>query len=242
MHIDHAGPYLGKIFLIVVDAHSKWIDVQIVNSTSADTTIAKLHTIFATHGLPEQLVSDSGSGFMSAQFKEFMDRNGIKHILTSPYHPSSNRLAKRAVQMFKSTVSKLEGSINVRLARFLLTYRVTPQTTTGLSPAELLMGRRIRTKLDLLHPDTSKTVSDRQQRSINHKKPRKFKLGDKLYAKNFHGKKWIPVTVSKLTDPLSYQVQTDAGIVLRRHVDHLRFRYPNDNTRSLDNNGLDSDL
>ena len=144
-----------------------------------------------------------------------------------------NGLAERAVQTFKSTVSKLEGSINVRLARFLLTYRVTPQTTTGLSPAELLMGRRIRIRLDLLHPDTSKTVIARQQRLISHKKPRKFKLGDKLYAKNFHGEKWIPVTVIKLTGPLLYQVQTDAGIVLCRHVDHLRFCYPNDNTRSL---------
>ena len=39
-----------------------------------------------------------------------------------------------------------------------------------------------------------------------------------------------------------YQVQPDAGIVLRYHVDHLRFCYPNDNTCSLDNDGLDSDL
>ena len=171
----HTGPYLGIMFLIVIDAHSKWIDVQIVNSISAETTIAKLRTVF-----------DNGSGFTSALFKEFMDHNG--HILTSPYHPSSNGLAERAFQMLKSTVSKLEGSINVRLAQFLLTYRVTPQTTTGLSPAELLMGRRIRTRLDLLHPDTSKTVNDRQQRSINHKKPRKFKLGA-LYARNFHGEK-----------------------------------------------------
>ena len=72
-----------------------------------------------------------------------------------------------------------------------------PQTTTGLSPAELLMGRLIHTRLDLLHPDTSKTVNDRQERLINHKKPCKFKLGDKLYAKNFHGEKWITVTVIK---------------------------------------------
>ena len=88
MHIDHAGPYLGKVFLIVVYVHSIWIDNEIVNSTSAETTIAKQATyIFATRGLPEQLVLDNGSGFTSAQFKEFMDCNGIKHILTFPYHP-----------------------------------------------------------------------------------------------------------------------------------------------------------
>ena len=77
IHIDHAGPFLEKKFLIIVDAHSKWLDVQIVNSTSATATISKLRTLFATHGLPEQLVSDNGTGFKSAQF---MEQNGIKHI------------------------------------------------------------------------------------------------------------------------------------------------------------------
>ena len=56
-HIDHAGPFN---FLVIVNAHSKWLDVQIVNSTSATATISKLCTLFATHGLPEQLVSDNG--------------------------------------------------------------------------------------------------------------------------------------------------------------------------------------
>ena len=95
---------------------------------SAETTIAKLRTIFATHGLPEQLVSDNGSGFTSAQFR----LHGPQWNQAYPnLHPSSNGLAKREVQTFKSTVSKLEGSIDVRLAHFLLTYRVMPQTMTN---------------------------------------------------------------------------------------------------------------
>ena len=57
LHIDHAGPYLGKLYLIVVDAFSNWIEVHIVNSTSSEVTIEKLHTIFSIHGLPEQIVS-----------------------------------------------------------------------------------------------------------------------------------------------------------------------------------------
>ena len=67
LHIDHAGPFLGHTFLIVVDAHSKWIESHIVNSTSSEATIKVLRNLFATHGIPEHVhvVSDNGSGFTS---------------------------------------------------------------------------------------------------------------------------------------------------------------------------------
>ena len=79
----------------------------------------------------------------------FTEQNGIKHIVTSPYHPSSNGMAERAVQMFKQGISKLQGAIENRIMQFLFKYRVTPQTTTGLSHAELLVGKRLQTHLDL---------------------------------------------------------------------------------------------
>ncbi len=90
IHIDHAGPYMGHTFLVIVDAHSKWIETYIVPSTSTESTIKVLRTVFAQHGLPETLVSDNGSGFTSQQFAEFLSSNDIKHTRTSPYHPSSN--------------------------------------------------------------------------------------------------------------------------------------------------------
>lgn len=246
IHIDHAGPFHGKLFLIVVDAHSKWLDVQVVSSTSADCTINKLRSIFATHGLPEQVVSDNGSGFTSAEFKQFLQANGIRQVLVSPYHPSSNGLAERAVQTFKRAVEKLEGPMETRLSKFLFKYRVTPQTTTGVSPAQLLMGRRLRTHLDLLHPDsTSPKAVEKQLNAANtNKAPRVFKEGDKLFAKNFHGPdQWIPVTVSKVLGPLSYQVQTSSGLLLRRHVDHVRIRHNDclDSESSSDGPTDDSD-
>ena len=105
LHIDHTDPYLGKLYLIVVDAFSKWIEVHIVNSTSSEATIEKLRTLFSIHGLPEQIVSDNATSFTSQAFQHFTKSNGIKHILTSPYHPASNGLAERAVQTFKSAVT-----------------------------------------------------------------------------------------------------------------------------------------
>ena len=82
------------------------------------------------------------------------------------------------------------------------------------------MGRQLHTSLDLLHPDTSCKVSEKQDKLIRNKAPRKFEFGDKLFAKNFHGTEWIPSKVTKVTGPLSYEVQTNTGIVLRRHVRH----------------------
>ena len=97
IHIDFAGPFLDKMFLIVVDAHSKWPEVIQMSSTTSFKTIEALRSLFAKYGLPEQLVSDNGPQFTSEEFADFMKVNGIKHIRSAPYHPSTNGLAERFV-------------------------------------------------------------------------------------------------------------------------------------------------
>ena len=72
VHIDHEGPFLGKYFLIVVDAHSKWMEVPMVPSTSTQSTAQKFRSIFATRGLPDVLVSDNATCFTSSEFQEFI--------------------------------------------------------------------------------------------------------------------------------------------------------------------------
>ena len=72
--------------------------------------------------------------FFSEEFKEFLQKNGIKHTTSTPYHPSTNGFA---VQTFKQGLTKLkEGTINEHISQFLFNYRITPQSTTGTS-AEL---------------------------------------------------------------------------------------------------------
>ena len=107
--------------------------------------------------------SDNGTAFTSSEFQEFLRSNGIEHLRSAPYHPSSNGLAERAVQTVKAGVKRLKGSLEVRLSRFLFKYRVTPQATTGIAPAELLMGRRLRTHLDLLFPTVQERVQGKQR-------------------------------------------------------------------------------
>ena len=128
----------------------------------------------------------------------------------SLYHPSINGLAERAVQSFKQGLKRTSGdSIQERLSKFLFSYRITPHTVTGVSPAELLMGRRLHSRLDLLYPGISQKVQTQQSKQKqghdNTRPLRTFKVGDYIYAENFTDSplKWLPGTVTKVTGPLS---------------------------------------
>ena len=152
----------------------------------------KLRTTFATHGLPEVLVSDNGSVFTSEDFKVFTRRNGIRHVTSAPYHRSSNGLVERAVQNFKQGMKKQhKGSIETKLARFLSSYRTTPQTTTGETPAQLRWSRALRTQIDLLKPSVATKVDAAQVRQKNqhdqHSKSRPLCVGDEVQARNYSG-------------------------------------------------------
>ncbi len=83
------------------------------------------------------------------------------------------------------------------LNRALFSYRITPQSTTGPSPAEMMMGRKLRCTLDLIHPDLKKKVESKQASQKTHHdkhtKERNFATGDSIYTKNYGcGPKWIP--------------------------------------------------
>ena len=114
------------------------LEAQVVNSATSQNTINQLRTLFTTHGLPEVLVSDNGTSFTSTEFMEFMKRNGIRHVRTSPYHPSSNGLAERAVKTVKEGLKISNGgSLECQLARLLFQYRITPHSTTSRTTVQL---------------------------------------------------------------------------------------------------------
>uniref|UniRef100_A0A1A7YSF0 Gypsy retrotransposon integrase-like protein 1 n=2 Tax=Iconisemion striatum TaxID=60296 RepID=A0A1A7YSF0_9TELE len=230
IHVDYAGPFLGEMFLVIVDAHSKWLDIYPTKACTSHVTIAKLRQSFSVYGIPKMLVSDNGTCFTSAEFETFMKRNGITHVRSAPFHPSSNGLAERAVQTFKEGMKKMkEGDIQTRLARFLFSYRITPHATTGLSPAELLMSRKLRSTLDLVVPDLKTKVRHKQMKQKRdhdaHCKERGFTPGDDVLIRNYsYGPKWIPGVIQTSTGPLSYSVCVGTGHVVKRHVDQVRAR------------------
>ena len=234
LHLDFLGPFEGKNLLIVIDAHSKWIEAVCTPSTSSASVIEVMRTLFAQFGVPEMIVTDNGTGFVSSELEQFLKNNGVKHTTSAPYHPASNGLAERAVQIVKKGLKKLTtGTMSFRLAKVLFNYRIAPQTTTGVSPAELLLGRRPRTRLDLLRPNAAERVEERQQKQkAQHDRKarsRTFRVGDAIFLKNFGaGQRWLPGQIVEMTGPVSFQVLLEDGRRKRCHQDQLRSRVVDD--------------
>jgi len=123
------------------------------------------------------------------------------------------------------------------LNQFLFKYQKTPQTTTGLSPAEMLFGCRLRSHLDLLISTVASRVQANQhQQKTNHDDKHEFDIGDAVYVKNFSGSPaWVP---EKCRDPLSYLVRLPNNKVVRRHVDHIKIRLSNNKISNSDDKFL----
>lgn len=159
VHIDFAGPFEDRMFLVAVDAHSKWPEVAIMKSTT-EKRIEILGEMFSHFGSPMQLVSDNGPQFVSQEMVTFLQANGVQHIKSAPYHPATNGLAERFVQRMKHSLkaSQGQGTLHQRLHNFLLNYRNSPHATTKTSPANLMLKRDLRTTFNLLKPSAVKDI------------------------------------------------------------------------------------
>ena len=111
-----------------------------LTSTTSSSVINALKAIFSRHGIPSEFVSDNGPQFDSREMKEFASKYNFIHTTSSPHYPQSNGLAERTVKTVKKLIA---DSPDPHLA--LLSYRSTPLPWCELSPAELLMGRRLQT-------------------------------------------------------------------------------------------------
>ena len=107
------------------------------------SAINHLKSFFSPHGIPEIITADNGSQFSAATFSKFAEEWGFTHLTSSPHYPQSNGEAERAVQTAKDLITKSEDPY---LA--LLSYRSTP-LHNGYTPAQLLMGRKLRSTLPL---------------------------------------------------------------------------------------------
>ena len=204
IHIDYCDLF-GHMWLIIVCSYSKWVEVIKMNSTTSKKTIEELRKLFSQFGLPLVIVSDNGPQFVSKEFENSIQQNGMKHILTPAYHPASNGQAESLVRKFKTCMKKMiisNPDVIFNVSNWLLGYRSTIHPSTGKEPSLAMFGRKTRTAMSLLNPLSNKQLSSKNvktdQRAIGKEIPSRtlivigenVKYYDVLKKQYYFGKVW----------------------------------------------------
>lgn len=155
-----------KNYLLVVDYFSRYVEIAQLSPTRSANVIVHLKSIFARHGIPEVLITDNGPQFACQEMRDFAKDYCFEHVTSSPRYPQSNGEAERGVQTVKNLLKKASDPYKA-----LLAYRTTA-LANGYSPAQLLMGRRLRTTLPMLPETLQPRLPDFQQVSCSEREKR----------------------------------------------------------------------
>ena len=189
-----------------------------------------MKSLFSRYGIPDKCISDNGPQFSSKEFVEFAKSYGFIHITSSPHYPQGNGQAERTVKTVKNLLRKTKDPYKA-----IMDYRNTNIEEIGLSPAQMFLGRRLKTELPTTAPLLSSTTSldDIKSRMRTRKATQKLNFdrhagkelkplatGDQIIMK--HGKDWIPGHVMQEHSRRSYVVQSQDGAKYRRNRKHLK--------------------
>jgi len=178
-------------------------------------------------------VTDNGPSFTSENFRNFLMKNGIKHVKTAPYHPASNGAAENSVRTFKDKFKlllKSGMSKHEALHKYLFSYRTTPHCTTNVTLAELQVGRKLRTRFDILKPTVEQTViknQDRQKHFFRGHRAVTFETDETVMVKDYSKNNWRSAEICEQMSPVTYSVKTDDNQIWKRHVDQIKSRNSN---------------
>ncbi|KAM7293291.1 uncharacterized protein ISCGN_026421 [Ixodes scapularis] len=218
----------GQDFLLIIDYFSRYPEVITLRSTTCSSVVKVVKSVVARFGIPELIRSDNGPQFAAQEFADFARDYGFNQVTSSPRYPQSNVEVERAVRTIKGLFSKNDDPF---LA--LLVFRDTPGPS-GFSPAQLLMGRRLRTSLPKLSeklrpewPSTkvflNKDKADKRRQATDFnrrhaaKELRPLATGEDVWVTDVQcGAK----VLSEAQRPRSYVVETPRG-VLQRNRKHL---------------------
>ncbi|UYV66679.1 K02A2.6-like, partial [Cordylochernes scorpioides] len=243
--IDIVGPIGHHYVLTVIDYYSSYPEAMIIEDISSKTIIKKLMEIFARHGYPHEVVTDNGLQFVSTSMEKFLKECGIRHIKASPYYLKSNGKIERFHRFLKKQFnsSSEEGKDwKEDLSRILMSYRTTPNRSTGKTPAFLLFSREIKTKLSSLVNDAEEDESNIKEFNMVYKEkmktyndiirkasPHNFEIGNLVYVANPNNGKLDSNFRSEhhviLENPSinSFKlVNTKNGKIIHRNAKHLK--------------------
>ena len=212
-------------YVLVADYYSKFIEFHILPDTKSSTVVTYIKSIFSRHGIPEEVISDNGPQYASKEFAKFAEKWEFKHTTSSPRYPQSNGFAERMVQTLKNLLQKARDSGNDPYLA-VLNYRSTPVSNTIPSPAEILMNRQLRTRLNTPSKKSrKKTNGIREKLKERQMKQKQYYdkgakelpiLKPKEHVYLNENDEWKPAVVVRASkSPRSYYIQTETGILRR---------------------------
>lgn len=233
----------GFHLLVATDYYSRYVEVAVLTSMTANVTITRMREFFARFGYPKEIVCDNGQPFSSAEFLKFCQTNAISIKHTVHYAEFQNGLVER---QNRTLLKKLKISCTMGrnwrndLQDFLHSYRATPHSTTKFSPSELIFGWKIRDKI----PGSSRPISSTDARNNDMKakekgrvyadakrraKPCNIDVGDYVIVKNFIKKNKLTTTfnpephlVTQREGSRLHLKNIKSGVVSNRHVNHTK--------------------
>ncbi|MCG8045736.1 MAG: RNase H-like domain-containing protein, partial [Candidatus Thiodiazotropha endolucinida] len=224
----------NKQYLVVTDYYSRYVEIACLKKITSLAVIEKLKIMFSTWGDPEELVSDNGKQFISADFKSFAQERDFKQTFSSPYYSQGNGEAEAGVKIAKHILRQKDFHSALRA------YRSTPSKATGFSPSQLMIGRNIRTNLPSLQASLRpkwprrETVKKRDSEMKQNNKRffdrrntvrplNNFQPGETVRMKLDSDKTWATQGIVKEAIPnaRSYVVETPTG-TFRRNRRHLK--------------------
>ena len=225
----------GQQYLITADSHSGYFEVDHLKDIRAETVITLLKKNFARHGIPDTLITDSGSQYTSEEFRRFKASWEFEHLTSSPGNHQANGIAEAAVKTAKRLFKKCRVS-NEDPYLGLLNLRNTPHEATNSSPAQKLFGRRtqahlpgssiamqapkqFRSKVDKDDYMASKVVKMNNVR----RDLRPLQPGQTVRMEPIDNtKEWKEAVVKAKTNPRTYEVETAEGKTYKRNRKFLR--------------------
>ena len=144
VYMDYAGPLQrtrngNRYFLVIVDDFTRYLTIYPTREASAHTTMKCFQNFVMNEGCPEELMTDNGTHFVASSLGEWFKKSNIKHIRTSPYHPSANGMAERGVRTVKTLIkANLLDKCNhhqwdEELPRIQAAYNASVHSSTGYS-------------------------------------------------------------------------------------------------------------